>query len=146
MNGKSIPTSWLTTDFTPTELMVTLWQRMQRGNTKSFEAVSTMVNMYFFAYFNLRHLLTSMCSLQNSKPMSPSTFFTFFLAFLRLLRLFTGSWNILPPENKFVTLLPSWMNNTHFVLFERFQRKYTWIIHESYISLWHHQCDRLNAP
>lgn len=39
---------------------------------------------------------TSRWSLQNSKPMSPSTLLTFFLAFRRLPRLLTGSWNILP--------------------------------------------------
>lgn len=39
-------------------------------------------------------LLTSMCSLQYSNPMSLSIFFTVFRAFLKLPRLLTGSWNI----------------------------------------------------
>lgn len=39
-------------------------------------------------------ILTSICSLQYSKPMSLSIFFTVFRAFLKLPRLLTGSWNI----------------------------------------------------
>lgn len=63
-------------------------------------------------------LLTSICSLQYSNPMSLSIFFTVFRAFLKLPRLLTGSWNIVSIGKKNLSQSQN-MNNLSKLLIPR---------------------------